>query len=50
MYLVLSATTCRPAGALVHGVSKFLHTFRPAGAVRGWCAVRTLQIYFPNRL
>jgi hypothetical protein len=28
----------------------FLHTFRPAGAVKGWCAVRTLQIYFSNGL
>ena len=42
--------TCRPAGAWVHGVVVFLHTFRPSGAFKGWCAVRTLQMYFSNKL
>ena len=31
-----------PAGAFTRLI--------PAGAFRGWCAVRTLQIYFSNRL
>ena len=28
MYLLLAAHTCRPAGAWVHDISAFLHTFR----------------------
>ena len=49
MYLVLSAIYLSPRWSLAHEVSKFLHTCRPAGAVRGWCAVRTLQMYFSNK-
>ena len=42
--------TCRPAGAWVRGIVALLHTFRPSGAFKGWCAVRTLQMYFSNRI
>ena len=35
--------TCRPAGAWVHGVVAFLHTFRAAGALKGWFTVRILR-------
>ena len=32
-----------PLGLLMRSESAFLHTCRPAGAFKGWCAVRTLQ-------
>ena len=32
-----------PLGLLMRSESAFLHTYRPAGAFKGWCAVRTLQ-------
>ena len=49
MYLMLAATYLSPRWGLGTGVLAFLHTFRPAGAFKGWCAVRTLQMYFSNR-
>ncbi len=32
-----------PARALMWGNPVLLYTFRAAGALKGWCAVRTLQ-------
>ena len=36
-----------PLGSLSHSLFARLI---PSGAFKGWCAVRTLQMYFSNRL
>ncbi len=35
--------TCRPSGAWCTGLWAFLYTYRPSGAFKGRCEVRTLQ-------
>ena len=50
MLLLLSAVYLSPLWGYVCGVVAFLYTCRPSGAFRGWCAVRTLQMYFSNKL
>ena len=46
MFLLLSAKYLSPRWGWVNGALAFLYTFRPSGAFKGWCAVRTLQMYF----
>ena len=51
MFLLLSAAYLSPRSlGRTHYPLAFLYTFRPSGAIRGWCALRTLQMYFSNRL
>ena len=55
MYLMLAATYLwdlygSSIAFVIHSLVHSLSTrLIPAGAFKGWCAVRTLQMYFSNR-
>ena len=49
-FIVVCCVPTAPLGLRCTGFWRFLYTFRPSGAIRGWCALRTLQMYFSNRL